>query len=65
MLRPVITVAGVGVLGFLVWNLLLGFILPMVVGLVALVIKVVFWVAVIALAIWVFKRLTRTSPSEA
>ena len=65
MLRPVITVAAVGVLGLVVWNLLLGFVLPLVVGLVALLIKVVFWVAVISLAIWIFKRLTRTSPSEA
>ena len=65
MLRPVITVAAVGVLGLVVWNLLLGFVLPLVVGLVALLIKVVFWVAVISLAIWIFKRLTRTPPSEA
>jgi hypothetical protein len=65
MLRPVITLAAVGAVGFLVWNLLLGFLFPLVVGLVALVIKIVFWAAVIAFAIWVFKRLTRTSPSEA
>ena len=65
MLRPVITLAAVGAVGFLVWNLLLGFLLPLVVGFVALMIKIVFWVAVIAFAIWVFKRLTRASPSEA
>ena len=65
MLRPVITLAAVGAIGLVVWNLLLGFLLPFVVGFFALVIKVVFWAALIAFAIWVFKRLTRTSPSVA
>ena len=65
MLRPVITLAAVGAAGFLLWNLLLGFLLPFVVGFFALVIKVVFWAALIALAIWIFKRLTRPSPTVA
>ena len=65
MLRPVITLAAVGAVGILVWNLLLGFLLPFVVGLFALVIKVVFWAALIAFAIWIFKRLTRPSPTAA
>ena len=65
MLRPVMTLAAVGAVGLLVWNLLLGFLLPFVVGFLGLVIKIVFWAALISFAIWIFKRLTRTSPSVA
>ena len=65
MLRPVITLAAFGAVGFVAWQLIWTFLLPLVVGLLALVIKVVFWAGVVALAIWVFRRLSRASESPA
>ena len=59
MLRPFVTLAAVGVAGFLVWNLVLGFLLPLVVGVFAVIIKIAFWAALIAIVIWVYKRVTR------
>ena len=65
MLRPVITLAALGAAGFVAFQLIWGFLLPLVVGLFALVIKIVFWAGVIALAIWVFRRLFPPSESPA
>ena len=59
MLRPFVTLAAVGVAGFLVWNLLLGFLLPLVVGVFAVILKIAFWAALIAIIVWVYKRVTR------
>jgi len=59
MLRPFVTLAAVGVAGFLVWNLVLGFLLPLVFGIFAVILKFAFWAALIAIIIWVYKRVTR------
>ena len=65
MLRPVITLAAFGAVGFVAWQLIWGLLLPLVVGVLALAIKVIFWAGVIALAIWVFRRLFPPSESPA
>jgi hypothetical protein len=65
MLRPVITLAAFGAAGILAWQLLWGLVLPLVVGIVALAIKVAFWVALICFAIWLFRRVTTTSEPAA
>ena len=65
MLRPVITLAALGAVGFVAWQVVWAFLLPLVVGVFALVIKVVFWAGVIALAIWVFRRLFPPAESPA
>ena len=59
MVRPIVTLAAVGAAGFLLWNLVLGFVLPLVFGIFALVIKVAFWAGLIALIIWIYRRMTR------
>jgi hypothetical protein len=65
MLRPVITLAALGAVGIVAWQLVWGLLLPLVAGILALVIKVVFWAGVIALVIWAFRRLFPPSESPA
>jgi hypothetical protein len=60
MLRPVLTLAAFGAMGFVAWQLLWGLVLPLVFGLFAVILKVLFWVVVISCGIWVIKRLTRS-----
>jgi len=47
------------------WQLLWTLVLPLVVGILAVAIKIAFWVAVIALAIWAFRRLSRSTERPA
>ena len=63
MHRPVVMLAAVGAAGILLWNLVLGLLLPMVVGIFALAIKILFWVGLIAFAIWLLRRMTRSPVS--
>ena len=63
MLRPVLTLAALGAAGIIAWQLLWTLVLPLVVGIFAVAIKIAFWVAVIALAIWAFRRLSRSTDS--
>jgi hypothetical protein len=65
MARPVLTFAALGIAGVVVWRLLWGLLLPMVVGLMALVIKVAFWGGLILLAIWALRRYSKGSESQA
>jgi hypothetical protein len=62
MLRPFLTLAALGVAGFVAWKLVWVMLLPMFVGLLALAIKV----ALIALLVFVlfklFRRATATGP---
>src|SRR3972149_1534429 len=45
MLRPVLPLAALGAAGILAWQLLWGLVLPLVVGILAIAIKIAFWVA--------------------
>jgi hypothetical protein len=65
MLRPVLTLAALGAAGILAWQLLWGLVLPLVVGILAIAIKIAFWVALIALVIWAFRRLSRSPETPA
>ncbi|MBI4501484.1 MAG: hypothetical protein HY700_10015 [Gemmatimonadetes bacterium] len=65
MLRPLLTLAARGAAGILAWQLLWAPVLPLVVGILAIAIKIAFWVALIAVAIWVFRRLFRSSETPA
>ncbi len=56
MLKPILKLAALGVAGVVAWNLMAGFVLPLFIGLVALILKVAFWAAIVALVIWVFRR---------
>ena len=56
MLRPVLKLAALGVAGLVAWNLLAGLVLPLFIGLVALILKIAFWAVIIALVIWIVKR---------
>jgi hypothetical protein len=51
--------AALGVAGYFAWKLMAGFVFPLFFGLVALILKVAFWAAIIAFAIWLFKRLSK------
>ena len=65
MFRPAMTLAAVGVFGLVVWRLVLGLLLPLAIGLLGMAIKIAFWVAVVALAIWTFRRLLRRPEAAA
>lgn len=62
MLKPLLTLAALGVAGFVAWKLVWVMLLPMFFGLLAIAIKV----ALIALLVFVlfklFRRLTATGP---
>jgi hypothetical protein len=66
MLRPVLGVAATGVAGYVLWKLLEAVLLPLLgtaVGFVLFLLKIIFVVLLVLVAIWIFKRLTR--PAEA
>jgi hypothetical protein len=65
MVRPVLTLAAFGVVGVLAWQLVWGLVLPLVFGLLAVALKIMFWVVVIACGIWLVKRITRTAEERA
>ena len=65
MARPVLTLAALGVAGMLVWRLVWGLVLPVVVGVLAVLIKIAFWVGLILLAIWAIRRVTKGSETQA
>jgi hypothetical protein len=65
MARPVLTLAALGMAGILVWRLLWGLLLPMVVGVMAVLIKIAFWGGVILLAIWALRRSSKGSETQA
>ena len=65
MLRPVLTLAALGAAGIIAWQLLWTLVLPLVVGILAVAIKIAFWVAVVALAIWAFRWMSRSSEKPA
>jgi hypothetical protein len=66
MLRPVLGVAATGVAGYVLWKLLEVVLFPLLgtaVGFVLFLLKIVFVVLLLLLAIWIFKRMMR--PAEA
>ena len=65
MLRPVLKLAALGVAGLVAWNLLAGLVLPLFIGLVALILKIAFWAVIIALVIWVVKKNSKTAETPA
>ncbi len=62
MFRPVLTLAAFGAVGFIAWQLVWGLVLPLVFGVFAILLKILFWVVVISAGIWVIKRITRSNP---
>lgn len=62
ILKPILGVAATGILGVLLWKVLLVFLLPLVgivTGFLFLVVKVVFLVVMLCVAIWIFRRWAR------
>jgi len=59
MLRPVLAVAAVGVGGYALWKILWVLLLPLIgtlVGFMAFVVKAFFILALVLIALWVFKK---------
>ncbi len=63
-MKPVLGLAATGVFAIILWKLMALFILPLfgiAIGFLFLAIKIGFIVGAICLAIWIFKRMTRTA----
>ena len=61
-------VAATGVVAVILWKILLVFLLPLVgiaAGILFLVVKVVLFVVMICIAIWLFRRLARAEEKPA
>ncbi len=65
MIRPVLGLAALGVAGFLAWQLMWGFVLPLVAGIFAILLKLMFWGLVIVAVVWVFRKPSRRSEQVA
>ena len=66
MLRPVVTLAAIGAAGFVAFKLLWILLLPLVgafVGFVALAIKIAIIVALVLIAIKLFRKITQPAES--
>ena len=62
MLRPILTLAAVGVVGVALWQVLFTLLLPLlgtVIGFVLMLVKIAFLIALILVAVWLLKRITR------
>jgi len=68
MVRPILTLAAVGVAGIALWQVLFTLLLPLigtVVGFVVTLAKIAFLILLVLVAIWLFKRITRQAPAAA
>ncbi len=68
MMKPLLGVAATGVLALLLWKVVLVFLLPFIglaVGFAFLAVKIAFIGAMIALAIWVARRWSRSEETSA
>jgi hypothetical protein len=64
MLKPVLGLAATGVVALLLFKLFALFLLPLIgvtLGIVFIAIKVAFWVGVAWFALWLFRRMTRST----
>jgi hypothetical protein len=62
MLKPLLTLAALGVAGFVAWKLVWVMLLPMFVGLVALAIKIALIALLVFVLLKIFRRVTATGP---
>ncbi len=63
-MKPVLGLAAGGILALVLWKVMALFLLPLLglaVGFVFLAIKIAFIIGAICLAMWIFKRMTRTA----
>lgn len=63
-MKPVLGLAATGIFAILLWKVMALFLLPLLglaIGFVFLAIKIGFIVGAICLALWIFKRLTRSA----
>jgi len=68
MLRPILTLAAVGVVGVALWQVLFTLLLPLlgtVVGFLVTLAKIAFLILLLLVAVWLFKRITRQAPESA
>jgi hypothetical protein len=68
MLRPILTLAAVGVVGVALWQVLFTLLLPLlgtVVGFLVTLAKIAFLILLVLVAVWLFKRITRQAPENA
>jgi hypothetical protein len=67
MLRPVLAVAATGVVGYLLWQLFLKLVAPLLgvlAGFLLVAGKVVFLAVLVLVALWIFKRLSRRAEAH-
>ena len=68
MLKPVLGLAGTGIVALILFKLFALFLLPLIgitIGIVLIIIKVAFWVLVGMFALWLFRRMTRNDTVSA
>jgi len=67
MLRPVFAVAATGVAGYLLWQLFLKVVAPVLgvlAGFLLVAVKVVFLVLLVLVAVWIFRRLSKRAEAH-
>ena len=67
-MKPILGVAATGVVAVVLWKVLLVFLLPLIgiaAGFLFLVVKIVFMVVMVCVAIWIFRRLARREEKPA
>jgi hypothetical protein len=62
MLKPFLTLAALGVAGFVAWKLIWVMLLPMFFGVVALAIKIALIALLVFVLLKIFRRATATGP---
>jgi hypothetical protein len=62
MLKPFLTLAALGVAGFVAWKLIWVMLLPMFFGVVALAIKIALIALLVFVLLKIFRRVTATGP---
>lgn len=67
MLKPVLGLAATGVVALLLWKVLAIFLLPLfgvALGFMFLVLKIGFIVGAVLLAVWIFRRMSRSATAS-
>jgi hypothetical protein len=64
MLKPLLTLAALGVAGFVAWKLIWVMLLPMFVGFLALAIKIALIALLVFVLLKIFRRVTATGPER-
>lgn len=64
MLKPFLTLAALGVAGFVAWKLVWVMLLPMFFGFLALAFKIALIVLLVFVLIKIFRRVTATGPER-